>query len=262
MDYPTLIDRLTDRFRRDDRALGLWLADSRGRGEADAHGDVDTVICAEPDRLPCLCDDIPTMVEEVATTVHSQQLTDRLFHFITDDWLRYDIAVVTPAELAGRSRDGLAVRFDHRGPHAALPAAGADSVPQAERVSRLTREFPRGLGLLPVVIGRGEYAMGVAGYGLAYGQLIQLLREASTVPDRGGMLGLRRLVTDSTYQAVVPIPPVSATRQSLIDAHRACAAVFIPVARALHRQCGIEWPQAMWDALARHWQARLGTGPE
>lgn len=48
MDYPTLIDRLTDRFRRDDRALGLWLADSRGRGEADAHGDVDTVHAPNP----------------------------------------------------------------------------------------------------------------------------------------------------------------------------------------------------------------------
>lgn len=48
------------------------------------------------------------------------------------------------------------------------------------------------------------------------------------------------------------LPALLATRESVIDAHVACASAFLPLARDLHDRCGLIWPQEFEDATPHH----------
>ncbi|MGH8876212.1 MAG: nucleotidyltransferase domain-containing protein [Stackebrandtia sp.] len=271
MDYPGLIEALREALRADERVSAVFLGGSRGRGDFDSHSDVDVVIGAETEHHGGLCADLPGIVASATDTVHSMRVGGLpVFTYITPDWLRFDVSISSASELAGRR---LAVLFDRSGTAADLageesaglpgeapavlageaPVAGPDAVV----VERLAREFLRVAGLLPVVVGRGEYVVGVAGFGLLHGMLIQLLRQTSTAADPGGVLSLRPLISVPDYEALESLPAVEASRVSVIDAHLACARQFLPLARRLHSECGIDWPADMAEALRRHWRATL-----
>ncbi|WP_229670619.1 hypothetical protein [Microlunatus endophyticus] len=119
-------------------------------------------------------------------------------------------------------------------------------------MASLTQEFFRVLGLLPVVVGRGEYYVAVKGAGMALTMLGDLMLEDVAVEDRGGAMHLTRLLPADRCQTLMDLPAIEATRESVIDAHLACAAAFVPLARDLYRRCELEWPAAMEDALRRH----------
>lgn len=63
---------------------------------------------------------------------------------------------------------------------------------------------------------------------------------------------LNRLLPADRQQQLVDLPVLRATRESVIEAHVACASVFLPLARGLHDRCGLVWPQEFEDATRRH----------
>jgi hypothetical protein len=50
----------------------------------------------------------------------------------------------------------------------------------------------------------------------------------------------------------------SLLRQSIVEAHVACAAAFLPRARKLAERWNIEWPQAFEDATWKHLEREVG----
>ena len=74
----------------------------------------------------------------------------------------------------------------------------------------------------------------------------------AAVEDRGGALHLNRLLPAERQQLLIDLPVLRATRESVIEAHVACAAVFLPLARDLHDRCGLVWPQEFEDATRHH----------
>ncbi len=214
---------LSDLLRADQRALGCWLAGSLGRGEGDEWSDLDLLVAVDPTSQNEFVAHFESQVAVRVDIVLGKRLelgAATVLSYVRDDWVRFDVSVVPPSELARRDASGLRRIFDREGLHrtagAALPPAG----PSGARVAELTREFLRVLGLLPVVLGRAA---------------------------REQLAALRRL------------PPIVATGESITAVHLACANEFLPLARELSERTNVPWPHALESALRRHLLSQLGV---
>ena len=245
---------------RDDRVLGVWLTGSFGRGTDDRYSDVDLWVVVGATDLEAFCTDWPGLVDEIAPVVFRRQLRGQpIFNQITTDWLRFDVSVVTPDEISTRTPSTVRAIYDPHGLSEQLSGTKAPTQPDPQRVSALTVEFFRVLGLLPVVIGRGEFIVGQSGAGLLRQLLIDLTLEDVAVEERGGALHLNRLLSADQQQILADLPVAVADRESVIAAHLACAAAFRPLAYELHQRCGLEWPNELESALRRHLSRTLSV---
>ncbi|MET9274771.1 nucleotidyltransferase domain-containing protein [Kribbella sp. NPDC003557] len=247
-----LIERAKHVLSQDDRVMGLWLVGSHGRGTADQFSDVDLWVVVTPDGAESFCDDWPKTSDEITATVFQRAIGGRIFNQITPDWLRFDVSVSTPDAIGSRSRSTAKPLYDPNGLSADLGEPGAPKQPDPSRVESISREFLRALGLLPVVVGREEFAVGESGASLLRDMLIDLMLEDVAAEDRGGALHLNRLLPADRQQILTDLPALQATRESVIAAHVACATVFLPLARALHARCSLTWPQDLEAAARKH----------
>lgn len=255
-----LIEYVKKVLSRDDRVLGVWLVGSYAAGTYDRFSDVDLLVVVDPGDLPGFCTDWPRICAEIAPTVFQRQIGDLpIFNQITPDWLRFDVSVGTTEELRGRTRSNVSPVLDPKGLSAKLGDPGPPKEPDPTRVSSISWEFLRVLGLLPVVIGREEFVVGVSGAGLLRSMLIDLMLEDVAVEDRGGALHLNRLLPPNRLRILTDLPPLESTRESVIAGHLACAAAFLPLARDLHQRCGLPWPQEFEDAASRHLHTTLSV---
>lgn len=260
MDDAELIARLDRELRTDPRVLAAWLAGSRGRGDHDRYSDVDVwLVTADADRAGFLAD-WPATCDRITPTVYRERLGGApVVTHVTPEWLRFDVSVGVPGDVAGRSGTGLAVLFDRAGLAARLRPDAPPLAPDPDRIAALATEFLRVLGLLPVVVGRGEYVVGVSGAGLLRTLLVRLMLEDVAVPDRGGALRLVGLLPPDRLAVLAGLPPAAATRESVVAAHLACARAFLPLGRQLAARTGAGWPAAMEAACRRHLADTLGV---
>jgi len=248
-----LIERAAHVLSRDDRVLGVWLTGSHATGANDLFSDVDLWVVMNPGDIEGFCADWPKISGEIAPTVLLRQIGTRpIFNQVTADWLRFDVSFGTPTDISGRTTSTVKSLYDPTGLSAGLSEPRPPLQPDPERIESLGQEFLRVLGLLPVVVGRGEYVLGESGAGLLREMLIELMLEDVAVEDRGGALYLNRLLPSDRLQTLVDLPVMAANRQSVLAAHVACAAAFLPLARELHERCGLRWPQELEDAARRH----------
>lgn len=70
---------------------------------------------------------------------------------------------------------------------------------------------------------------------------------------------LNRLLPPARLQTLVDLPAMAASRESVLTAHVACAAAFLPLARNLFERCGLQWPQDLEDAARRHLTTTLAV---
>jgi hypothetical protein len=258
-DRDALLVRLTAALRADERIRAAWLTGSLGRGSGDRYSDVDVLVAVADADRPALLDDWSGLADSVAPIVHTQRLGTAVVNHITAGWLRFDVSFVDPGELAERSADGLLPLFDRDELAARLAGPVASTGPSAATVGRLTREFLRILGLLPVVLGRDEYVVGASGAGLARTLLIQLMVEEVAAPDPGGALHLQGLLPADRLAQLTALPPIAATRESVLAVHLAAAGLFLPLARTLAERSGAPWPADLLAALRAHLDRELGV---
>lgn len=246
MSREELIQRIIDVLQADDRVRATWLSGSLGRGAGDRYSDVDLVaIVAEENRAGFVAE-WDGIVAIIASVV------------LTADWLRFDVSVITPASLDRYTASTVRPLFDKDDLYSRLRQKGEPLAPSGPRIQGLTKEFMRILGLLPVVLGREEYAVSASGSGLIRMLLIQLMTEDVAVEDRGGALHLRGLLPDAQLAAIDELPPILATRESAIAVHMAVARLFLPLARDLSKRTGTPWPDALESALRAHLDSQLG----
>jgi predicted nucleotidyltransferase len=261
MSREELIQSVIDVLQADDRVRATWLSGSLGRGAGDRYSDVDLVaVVAEENRAGFVAewDGIVATIAPVVLTNRLNFGASTVFNHVTADWLRFDVAVVTPASLDRYTASAVRVLFDKDDLYSGLRLAGEPLAPSGPRVEGLTKEFMRVLGLLPVVLGREEYAVGASGSGLVRALLIQLMTEDVAVADRGGAMHLRGLLPDAQLAAINDLPPILATRESAIAVHMAVARLFLPLARDLSERTGAPWPDALESALRAHLDSELG----
>jgi predicted nucleotidyltransferase len=200
----------------------IRLGGSLGRGDADSYSDLDlTFVVADPATI-----DPAAIIRAATPTVLLRTLPFGVFS-ITPDWLRVDIVVSNGAE---------------------------PTLVRAPDLRGLVEEFLRVLGLLPVVIGRGEWIVASDGAWLLRTLLVQLLLAGNGESVVTGVKRLNTKLTSEQRRLVESLPPIVAERGGAIAAHLATAERFLPCARALVR----DWPDELERATRDHLFRELG----
>ena len=234
----------------DPKIRALFLGGSFGKGQADKYSDIDLIAVVAPDDQAQFNDKWKGRLQSIAPIVFWNELIkgDHIFNAITDQWQRVDLLATDAEALKKRGQDSLKPVFDKDDLYGTLPETVLWSGPNKGHVTYLIHEFIRILGLLAVGAGREEYLLCVAAVGLQRMLLFNLLSEEVELADKGGMLAWSRLLSKEQLDVLERIPAVAPTRQSVIEAHLACAKAFLPRARIMAKKLDIEWPHAFEDA--------------
>ena len=257
MRQDNLIQAISQALQNDGRVLALFLAGSLGRGTADRFSDIDLLAVAPAEaHAPITTAFRSSLALQVRLVFWRLRLTDvSLVNAITEDWQRIDLFLIVPEQLPAYAQNALKPLFDTNNLFATLPPTSPPPLPNRARVAFLIEEFIRVLGLLPVVIGREEFEVGIAGAGLLRAHLTELLVETAGSPAKGGALHLSRILSPERRRTLRDLPTPLPTSDSLIEAHLATAQIFLPYARTVAAQLGLVWPTnfeaATWQYLGR-----------
>jgi hypothetical protein len=176
---------------------------------------------------------------------------------VTPAWDRFDLFFIAPQELARYEAGKLAPLFVRGGarPEAAGPA------PEPSKFDLAITEFFRVLGLAPVGAGRGELLLMIEGVGLLRRMVIDTMLElnGSTQAERGGHLKLNPFLTAEQRAALEALPPLDASLDSAVANHIALTLLFLPCAKALAAQRGMQWPEALEQAARRRFSVYFGV---
>ena len=253
------LDRIVEILQADPRVLAAFLLGSHARGTADRHSDVDLWLVVEPGAKDAFVAGWPELSDRVAPSVLRQHVFGSTFLHITPDWQRWDVSIGLPDDVPSRTRSTVKLLFDRAGLTDRLAPPGAPKAPDPAKINALTTEFLRVMGLLPVVLGRREHVVGVSGAGLLRALIVQLFLEDVAVEDRGGALHLNALLPSERLRALLDLPSPETTHDSVLEAHLACARLFLPTARELAARTGAHWPSELEDALRRRLHTELGV---
>jgi len=253
------LDRVVEVLSAEPRILAAFLLGSHARGTADRHSDVDVWLVVAPEDKDAFVADWPKLSGEVAPSVLRQRVFGSTFLHITPDWQRWDVSIGVPDDVVRRTRSTVKPLFDRAALTDRLLPPGGPLAPDPAKISALTTEFLRVMGLLPVVLDRGEHVVGVAGVGLLRGLITQLFLEDVAVEDRGGALHLNALLPGERLRLLEELSSVEATHAGVLEGHLGCAGVFLPAARDLADRSGAEWPTELEEALRRRLKTELGV---
>ncbi len=255
IDPAAAIDVIAEALRGEDAIRALFLSGSYGVGMQDGYSDLDFVLVSPDgpsDRISEIWRGAAGRTGELVLW-RDRGVRPNLINVITQDWLRIDVVILAPEQMAAQSRDTLRVVFDRDGIYEGLVESTAHPLPDACRTRYQFEEFIRILGLLSVAAGREEYLNGVTGIFHLRNLLVDLLVAETGAPNRGGALHLNRLITDEQKTLLEGLPPPVATRDAMIAAHLAYAEAYIPRARRLAPVWGVDWPErfetATWQRL-------------
>jgi hypothetical protein len=254
-----IIQGFTARAEGDDRVAALFLGGSLGKGLGDDWSDADMILAARPEHHATLVSEVRAWADAIAKVVLWKQPYPGvpLYTAVTDGWLRFDLTVTVPGHVIG-AQATLKPLVDHAGVWASLPEALAPKPVDPIALTALVEEALRILGLLPLAIGRGEFASGVTGAGLVRQQLISLMILETEPPLPPGALHLSRLIPPGDLATIEALPGVIATRASVIAANVAYGRAFLERARIVAARVGAAWPQPLEDACRAHWRQELG----
>jgi hypothetical protein len=250
-----IIEGFTARAEGDDRVAALFLGGSLGKGVGDDWSDVDVILAVRPEHHGALVSEVRAWADSVAEVVLWKQVYPGapLFMAVTAEWLRFDLTVTIPGHVIG-AQATLKPLVDRDEVWSGLPKTLAPKPLDPAALTALIEETLRILGLLPMALGRGEFATGVTGAGLIRQQLISLLIMETEPPLPPGALHLARLISPQDLAMVQALPGAVATRDSVIAANAAYAGAFLPRARIVAEQVGAAWPQALEAACSRQWR--------
>lgn len=256
-----LIDAISDVLEADNEIEAAWLSGSLGRGAGDAFSDVDVTTLVVPTAPP---ESVGRRYLQTAASIAPPLLVNALFgarvvSVVTSDWARFDLSFLGVGELARLDANRVRLLFN-KGGHAPPAHPRTPYAPSAQTVRGLANEFLRVLGLLVVADGRREWLLALSGTDILRRLTIDLMLEANGVSpeDRGGALRRNPFLTADQRRALEGLPPVAANRESLFEANRELARLFLPLARRLADKTGAAWPVEFEAATRRHLNDRLG----
>ncbi|MCX5568309.1 nucleotidyltransferase domain-containing protein [Kaistia nematophila] len=262
-DVDPAIRAIAERLEAEPRIRALALGGSHGAGLADAYSDLDFLVVADSgasDQTAALWRDALGRVGEIVLW-RDRQVKPTLINAITAAWLRVDVDIVTPQQIAERTKAGLRILFDPDELLEALPAKAEKPRPSPGRLQWQVEEFFRVLGLLPLAMGRAEYFNSVTGLFFLRNLITDLLIEETGAPNRGGVLHLNRLITAEQKKALAALPPLVAERDALIANYLAHAALYLPRARKMAARLGARWPERFEAVTWEHLHDTLGIEP-
>lgn len=257
----TAIDVISAALQGVPSVRALFLGGSYGAGIEDAYSDIDFVAVSSDGPSDSFSTHWRDAVGRVGEIVlwWDRQGKPALINAVTVDWLRLDVVIVTPDQMRERGASGLKLLFDHDEISSAVPVARQSPSVDPSRIKWQIEEFIRIIGLLPVAIGRGEYLNGITGIFHLRNLLIALLIEETAAPDRGGALHLNRLISEEQKRLLAALPVPLPTREAVIAANIAYAEAYLPRARRMAEEIGVEWPQRFEQATRSHLRKALSV---
>lgn len=254
-----LIARITDALGPDQRVRGLFLTGSFGRGTADAWSDVDLVALIPREQHEAFEAEWRDLLETIMPIVHFQHLPFKpVLHAISEDWLRCDLTFLAPDQTRSMTQDRSRPLIDRDAIHPTLPPTLPPPQINRQMLEGTVNEFIRVLGLSAVVIGRNEIELIGLGTGMMRRMLTDLMVIEMNHADTGGILHLGRLLSDEQMALLETIPVPERSVQSAIDSQYALARVFLPRAKALYAQLGLDWPSRFEAATRANLERHIG----
>jgi hypothetical protein len=247
-----LIDRVTADLSTLQVVRGLWLTGSFGAGTADEHSDVDMFVLVPDADRDGLVGGWPGFVSRYSPLLVKRLGAAPVYTHLLPGWLRWDVVIGTSTDLATVDRRRVEELFNKDG---ATPGSPGHRGADLDVVREMTEEFLRVLGLLVVVLARDEMVAGVSGSGLLRQLLVTLLRYRAEGDRLSGALHLSRVLPADELAALAALPVPRPERESVIEAHLACARLFLPVARQLLREA---YPADLESACRDHLHTHLG----
>ena len=260
MDHDRIVETVTRSVARRPEVTALFLGGSHGTGLEDAYSDVDFVLVSEAGASDAVAALWRAAVSEVGEIVlwWDRQMGRPLINAVTRDWDRIDVVILKPDQMGHHRQDALKVLHDPGDLHSGLAAETVPAPPAPARVRYQIEEFIRILGLLPLAVGRAEYLNGVLGVFHLRNLLVDLMTQQTNARHRGGLLHLNRLITPAQKAVLEALPPPIPERDAMIEAHMAYATAYLPLARRLAAEWGVDWPQSFEDATWTHLSRSLG----
>lgn len=254
-----LIDRIRVFLLGDSRVDAAWLAGSLGWGGGDAFSDVDILALAGSGTALEVSRSIAERLSAIVRPVLVNRLHGgRVLSVVTAEWDGFDITVVEENDLSQYDATRLTTLYNRSGKTASVrPESPYQVAP--ETLLALVNEFLRILGLTVVVVGREEYALALSGIEHLRRMTFELMLEENAIPPwrRGGALHRNPLLTAEQQAQFQSVPPLLAERSSILEGHRAFAAVFLPRAKRLAARIGMAWPQEFEAATRTHLESKL-----
>jgi predicted nucleotidyltransferase len=261
MNQADLIARITKVLGGLERIGGAFLGGSFGRGETDDYSDVDVfVVVTNAEDIPIVFTELTNNVGKVSPILFSNVLPNaRTINSITMDWLRFDLTVVSRAELVQVARDQLKPLFDRLAVLETLPATSPQrpNIPPKALLD-IINEFIRVLGLSVVVKGRDDLIVAQTGTNLLRDMLIRIMVLENGPQPQRGVLSLKRNLTQHQIATLKSLPLLEATWSSIFGRTKAIAEQFLPRARALAEELGAAWPQEFERVTLAHLEEKLG----
>lgn len=226
----------------------------------DAYSDVDVLIAVRDADFSAFVEHWPAVIARVTPTIFVRQIgpaNKPTITAITPDYLRFDITISAATSQDAHGYDAAVPLFDHDGLAARTTFGTTAARDPLNRLSLISEDFLRVLGLLPVVVGRGEFLIGLTPVMLLRDYLIDLLL-LENGRQRGGAKRLNPLLTDEQRHVLVNLPPLIPTRESVVEGHLACARLFLPRARRLTAAHGHPYPEEFERATLAYLRRTLG----
>lgn len=256
-----LIDRIGSVLGGLERVGAALLGGSYGRREADEFSDVDVyVVIADAQDVSAAMTELTSSLPSIAPMLFHQVLPNaRTINSITRDWLRFDLTVLSRAEVGYLARDQVQPLFDRLG---VVDALAVQSLPaqslRAEPLLATINEFIRVVGLSVVVNGRDDVVVAQTGTNLLRDMLIQIMLLENAPQPHRGVLSLKRQLSSAQFATLQGLPPLDATWPSVFRRTQALAEAFLPRARALAKKANATWPDDFERVTLAHVAEKLG----
>lgn len=256
-----LIERIEALLRSEPRVSAAYLSGSLGKGQGDAFSDVDILAFVPDGSAAAVSAGLAQRLGEIATPVLVNSLFGgRVLNVVTEDWQRFDIAFAEAKETGFHDATGLKELFN-RGGHTLTARHQIAYRTTAEAVRKLVDEFLRVCGLAVVGAGRREYVLMLWGCQLLRQLTTDLMLEENGISPaaRGGALHRNPLLTEDQRKELERVPPLVATVDSVMAAQTYLMSIFLPRAKRVAAEIGMEWPTAFEEATRRHLELHLGS---
>ncbi len=253
-DQQALIDQVAGLLDADPVVEALWLAGSLGAGGGDAFSDVDLLVLtadgAAAEVSARLARDLAKPLRVVLlNSLHG----GRVLSMVTEDWARFDLTLVQREDLGRYDAKALTAIFN-RGDSAPPVQPQTPYRTPPDQLLKMVREFLRIVGLTPVAMGREEYQLALTGIDLLRRMTFDLMLEENSISParRGGALHRNPMLTAEQRADLRALPTTAAERASIIEGTTAFARLFLPRARRLATEIGMDWPTTFEDSTRRH----------
>ncbi len=229
----------------DERVVAAWLGGSFAAGTADAYSDIDLHCAVADESAGWFAEHWSDVAAQITPLVRAGPIPGVAGGFvITPDWLHLDLVFHPRSQVSPAALTRARPLFDRTGtllPREPAPAAAGPGDPYfpADAVNL----YLYLLGNLAVVLGRGELLMAANGATMRRDVgLVPVMLAENGVRKRDGNKRLNPYLTASQRAFLESLPPLSASRDSVVRFDQLIAADLISRGRALAERTGATWP--------------------